>query len=344
MSQLFTLPKQVAVNASGQPYANATATFYRAGTSTPLTVYSTPDLANPHSNPVVADAAGMFPAIWLDDLSVYQYRVVVHDANGTQLMDESLSGSLSSSSGNVVMDAPSSGNTLTVNQTGGLTYEGISIKSQAGVGNMASLYLWADGVRAHRLCVTTDAGTFEWRDVTAGVNRLTLNSTGQWTYRTPNGSTGVSATDGTLSHAISYLDSTTVYSGTLSAHSYGTMTSGVVRILTTAAGATTVDDGSGNFYPIGYSDIPTASSGFPPGKCREVTAGVTINTSDLYDGKTFAIYNNSASPVTITAGGGVTMRLLGTASTGNRTLSAYGLASFRARSTSEVGGAGAGLS
>lgn len=44
-------------------------------------------------------------------------------------------------------------------------------------------------------------------------------------------------------------------------------------------------------------------------------------------GDSFVIYNNSASSQTITAGASVTFRLTGTATTGNRTIALYGLAS-----------------
>lgn len=82
-------------------------------------------------------------------------------------------------------------------------------------------------------------------------------------------------------------------------------------------------------------DVPK-TSGWERGMCREVTSGVTLNTSDMGEGYTFAIYNNSASAVTITQGSGVTLRLGGTTSTGNRSLAARGMASIWCRSSSEA--------
>jgi hypothetical protein len=58
------------------------------------------------------------------------------------------------------------------------------------------------------------------------------------------------------------------------------------------------------------------------------TGGVTINASVLSAGDMITIVNNSASPQTITAGVSVTFRLAGTATTGNRTLAQYGMATF----------------
>lgn len=59
-----------------------------------------------------------------------------------------------------------------------------------------------------------------------------------------------------------------------------------------------------------------------------IAAGLTINTSDCAAGRVFQIYNNSAASITITQGAGLTMRLVGTATTGNRTIAQRGLATF----------------
>jgi hypothetical protein len=58
------------------------------------------------------------------------------------------------------------------------------------------------------------------------------------------------------------------------------------------------------------------------------TGGVTVNTSVFAAGDTVSIYNNSASNQTITQGTSVTLRLVGTATTGNRTLAQYGVATI----------------
>jgi hypothetical protein len=55
------------------------------------------------------------------------------------------------------------------------------------------------------------------------------------------------------------------------------------------------------------------------------TGGVTVPASVFAIGDTVTIYNNSASSQTITQGASVTMYLVGTATTGNRTLAQRGL-------------------
>jgi len=58
------------------------------------------------------------------------------------------------------------------------------------------------------------------------------------------------------------------------------------------------------------------------------TGGVTVNASVFSVGDTVLIYNNSGSNQTITQGTNVTLRLSGTATTGNRTLAQYGTATL----------------
>jgi len=65
------------------------------------------------------------------------------------------------------------------------------------------------------------------------------------------------------------------------------------------------------------------------GKYISTTTGGIIVPSGIFSaGQLISVYNNSSSNQTITAGGGVTLRLVGTATTGNRTLSGYGLATI----------------
>jgi hypothetical protein len=53
------------INGSGTPYPLAKAYFYVAGTTTPQDTYSDKDLTIPNTNPVVADANGLFGQIFL---------------------------------------------------------------------------------------------------------------------------------------------------------------------------------------------------------------------------------------------------------------------------------------
>ena len=87
-------------------------------------------------------------------------------------------------------------------------------------------------------------------------------------------------------------------------------------------------------YTAGYINIPQNSqlaayvaAATDVGKHIYIsTGGVTVNASVFSAGDVFMVVNNSGSSQTLTAGTSVTFRLAGTATTGNRTLAQYGVA------------------
>jgi hypothetical protein len=75
------------------------------------------------------------------------------------------------------------------------------------------------------------------------------------------------------------------------------------------------------------------------------TGGVTVaTTTAMSAGQNFVIHNNSGSNQTITQGASVTLRLAGTATTGNRTLAQYGVATVLCVASNTYIISGAGLS
>lgn len=98
---------------------------------------------------------------------------------------------------------------------------------------------------------------------------------------------------------------------------------------------------------IGYRNIPrSTTSGTAAttdvGKVIAVSAGITIPNSTFAAGDAVSIYNDSASPITITAGV-TTLRLAGTTTTGNRTLAVRGMATVWFNSATEAIISGAGV-
>lgn len=80
------------------------------------------------------------------------------------------------------------------------------------------------------------------------------------------------------------------------------------------------------------------------GKHVNISANATINSSTAFSvGDVVTIYNSSAGNITITATG-ITLRLAGTASTGNRTLAQKGLATVLCIASNDYVIAGAGIS
>ena len=68
----------------------ALAYFFEAGTSTPMTTYSSVSLGeiNEHSHPVAADGNARWPNVFFDDEAFQFYRVRVTDAGGVLIYDD----------------------------------------------------------------------------------------------------------------------------------------------------------------------------------------------------------------------------------------------------------------
>jgi hypothetical protein len=76
--QLFTLPKQLNISSSFTLSAGAKAYFFATGTTTPQDTYTTSALNVAHAHPVVADAAGVLPPIYLDP--TLEYKLTLNTA------------------------------------------------------------------------------------------------------------------------------------------------------------------------------------------------------------------------------------------------------------------------
>jgi hypothetical protein len=74
------------------------------------------------------------------------------------------------------------------------------------------------------------------------------------------------------------------------------------------------------------------------------TTGWTVNTGIFSAGDIITLYNNSGGNLTITQGASVTLRLAGTATTGNRTLAQRGMATVLCVAAGEFTVSGAGVS
>jgi len=81
---LFVLPRQVPVS-GGNSFSGALLHFYQTGTTTPETVYTSATRTVAHSNPVIADANGVFNSIWLDPTKTYRVRLTT--SSGVLLYD-----------------------------------------------------------------------------------------------------------------------------------------------------------------------------------------------------------------------------------------------------------------
>lgn len=113
----------------------------------------------------------------------------------------------------------------------------------------------------------------------------------------------------------------------------------------TLGGNTAVSDNLGNIRSLPLSAKTTSYTLIvsDAGKCISTTANTTIPSAVFSTGDVVCIYNNSASSITIIQGTGVTMRLVATTFTGNRTLAQRGFCSVHCTSdpsTFIIGGGG----
>jgi hypothetical protein len=126
----------------------------------------------------------------------------------------------------------------------------------------------------------------------------------------------------------------------------GVQASGVGGPVTLTKSTTNTSSSESHAHALDSSIWDTAtrstSTTLAAGQVHAVSAGVTIPS--LAAGKWTAVYNSSSGAITLTQGGGQTLRLAGTATSGNRTLAARGLAVIWFNSSTEAICSGSGVS
>ena len=134
---------------------------------------------------------------------------------------------------------------------------------------------------------------------------------------------------------------TTAYAPLASPALTGTPTAptAAAKTNTTQVATTAFADRLRSFLTGITSGMPTTAD---RGCLLQVTAGFTLPAHVFAAGDTFSIYNNSASNITLTQGTNITLRLGGTATTGNRTLAQRGIATvvFISATEAVIGGMG----
>lgn len=257
----------------------------------------------------IGEGVGLSTGANVYSLSTNQLNLGTNGAAATNLFTNSAARVQISSGGNVTINAASSGDELTV--TGSVVATSFA---GALTGNVTGNVTGSSG------STTGNAATATALQTARNINGVSFNGTANITV-TAAADTLSGTTLAALSGAnLTALNATQLTSGTVPA----------ARITSVETTATI----SSNL--IGFRDIPRQTSGFNRGQCSAISAGVTLNTSDMAAGYTFSLYNDSASSVTITQGAGVTLRLHGTATTGNRTLLARGFATFWCNSGTEA--------
>jgi hypothetical protein len=170
---------------------------------------------------------------------------------------------------------------------------------------------------------TDTAQTLTNKTLTAPVIS-TISNTGTVTLPTATDTLVGRDTTDTLTNKT--LTSPTVNTATISG---GTINNAIIGGSTPAAGTfTTVADSKGDVRLIPQNAKTSSYTLIASDAGKHIsitTGGVTVPASVFSVGDAISVYNNSGSSQTITQGAGVTLRFVGTATTGNRTLAQYGL-------------------
>jgi hypothetical protein len=122
---------------------------------------------------------------------------------------------------------------------------------------------------------------------------------------------------------------------------------GDVQATTTVSAGTTMSDAIGNLreVPANSQTSSYTLQASDSGKFISITTGGVIVPQSVFSvGQTISIFNNSSSNQTITQGAGATLRLVGSTSTGDRTLASYGLATILCFSSNVFVVTGGGVS
>lgn len=186
-------------------------------------------------------------------------------------------------------------------------------------------------------------------------NNTTDSSGGPWTITIASGGGGTSfvvprntrmhiVCDGTNVRKLAYLYEDG--SGNLLIDNSILAGGNIVAAGSVTAG-TTVSDTAGNVreVPVNAQTSSYTLQASDSGKYISITTGGVIVPASIFtSNQVVSIYNNSGSSQSISAGGGVTLRLVGTTTTGTRTLSNYGLATILCVGSNQFVVTGGGIS
>jgi hypothetical protein len=185
--------------------------------------------------------------------------------------------------------------------------------------------LWFSNATSYKVVLESATDALQW----------TVDNIATYGTLASQNSNNVAITGGTITG----VDLTVNVVGDVSGNA-GTVTNGVYldaiqtvtnKTLTGLASVSTINDSLGTPYTIGYRSVPqslnTTAAASDVGKHLFVSLTTTVPSSVFSAGNEFLVVNSSAAAITLTQGAGTTLRLGGTATTGSRTIAAYGVAS-----------------
>lgn len=323
-SNLVGLPFRPVLNLKGTFESGARLTVYKIDSTTLEPIFADEARTVPLSNPLTADGYGVFPSVFYD--SEQPIRVLIQEANGTTLFD--LSPYVDSVfEAEAVLDEAAARATEAALEAA--RAEAAADAASAIEATVEALVSPTYASIAAGLAGTTNG---EYFAVLVGdVVSIYLNNAGTEVFQR-------SILSATAVQAELAGKAATVHTHVISDV---TGLQAALDLKAPLASPSLTGTATVNGQEIGFRLVPrrttsgTAVVGDTSG-CVAVTAGFTIPNSVFAAGAAFSIYNDSASPVTITQGAGLTLRQAGTANTGNRTLAARGIATLWFNTTSEA--------
>ena len=183
--------------------------------------------------------------------------------------------------------------------------------------------LWFTSAASYKIVLKTSTDVLQWTvdniatyGTLASQNFNNVNITGgsiTGVTLTVNVIGDVSGNAGTVTNGV-YLDATQ------------TLTNKTITAMDTTS---TVKDSNGGAFTVGYRKYPqsanTTAAASDVGKSLYVAATTTVPSGVFAAGDYFLVVNSTSGALTLTQGAGTTLRLSGTATTGSRTIAAYGV-------------------
>ena len=184
--------------------------------------------------------------------------------------------------------------------------------------------LWFTSAASYKIVLKTSTDVLQW----------TVDNIATYGTLASQNFNNVSITGGTITGVTATFNLTGDVSGNA-----GTVTNGVYltatqtltnKTITAMDTTSTVKDSNGTAYAVGYRTRPqslnTTAAASDVGKHLYVGATTTIPSGVFVAGDYFLVVNSTSGTLTLTQGAGTTLRLGGTATTGSRTIAAYGVA------------------
>lgn len=323
MSSLIALPFRPVLNQNGDFENGATMTVYKQGTTTLEPLFENPERTIPVNNPVTADGYGVFPPVYWNDAQAI--RLLIQESSGTTLFDVDPYIS-------TVFDAEAILDQAVAQTT--------AAADQASIAAAAAISASASEATVQALVGPTYANTG------AG---LSATTNGQY-FAVVSGdvvsiylnSSGTAVLQRSILSATATQDALDDKADLAHTHDIADVTDLQTALDAKAPTSNPAFTGTATYgsIEIGYRDVPrrttttTAVIGDRAG-CIALGANITIPASVYSAGATVSFYNNTSGSLTILQGSGLTLRLAGTATTGNRTIAQRGMATIWFNSPTE---------